>query len=299
MPNMKSACFKPVKAVGILAIVTLVASSCATKGDLRIFRDEIQVQNNQAEIRLSSIEWSITMLDSLIRDQNRSLQGIRALSGTQAQEQRDDISIIMARQEDINYQLREITETLRAIQLYGGVEIKEPQLSPAAGSASQQSPVIQQSPAQAAPSVPIQQTPAASTAVQTPAASPESDNSESLGLFESALTDLRDGNYLLAESLFLSYLMQYPSHEMAPDAQFWLGEAAYGQGKHDLAVSEFRKVIDKYPSSTRIPSALLRIGEIQMERGDMINGTETLNRLITSYPGSDETARARNLLNAP
>jgi len=296
---MQPAGFKPVILPFIFVAITLVASSCATRGDLRAFHEEMQAQNSLAESRLTAIEWSIAMLDSLLRDQNRTIQGLRALSGTQAQEQRDDISVLMARQEDINYQLRELGETLRAIQLYGGVEAAEPPV-PTLGPGAQQSSAARAVPSPSVSGPQVQQQAAPSTSspsVQAQADTSGSGDPETLKLFESALTDLRDGNYLLAESLFLSFLMQYPNHQMAGDAQFWLGEAAYGQGKYDLAISEFRKVPDRYPTSGRIPAALLRIGEIQIERDDARGGAETLNRLITTYPNSDEASQARVRLN--
>ena len=93
--------------------------------------------------------------------------------------------------------------------------------------------------------------------------------------------------------------MQFPNHELAGNAQYWLGESVYGQGKYDLAISEFEKVIKKFKKSPKVPAAMLKIGFAQFEQGRNKNAIDTLNRLIKSYPKSEEADLARERLNTP
>lgn len=262
--------------IGMLSVL-LLAASCATKKDIREFRQEMQIRNDNAESRLFAIEQSLAQIDSLVREQQRLSQSLRAVFGTQNQDQRDNLDLIAARQDEINYQLRELLQKLQVIQLYGGV-----------GS----------SPAQAQPS----QTDGKSATTQDASPSTSAPAQSGAGkvdasqVYNTALDDVRNERFELAESRFLSFLMQFPDHELAGNAQYWLGEAVYGQGKFELAITEFDKVLSKYKKSPKIPAAMLKIGFANIELGNRKQGTAMLNKLIKAYPKSDETKLARERL---
>jgi tol-pal system protein YbgF len=263
------------KFFGIMVLfIACTIISCATKRNVIELRDEIVSQNTETQSRLLSLETSVSVLDSLLREQNNVLQGIRAYVGTQTQDQRENIALISARQDDISYQLGKLLEKLQAIQLYGGVE-KKPQkestLSPSA-------------------------TPPPSTPSPQATASSDTTGVEGRELYDSAINDFMSGNYPLAESQFLSFIMQYPNHELAVDAQFFLAESAYGQKKYDVAISEYQKVIKNYPKSSKIPEAMLKIGFSQLELGQKQSGTKILTTLIKSFPKTAEAKRARQVL---
>jgi len=264
---------------GVVTIIALFSVSCATQKDFIELRREMYEQNNNTESRLVSIEQSVAVLDSLIREQYKLSRSLRALLGTQSQEQRDNIELIAARQDDINYLLRELFQKLQAIQLYGGVETK---------------PVADKSPT----------TPGAVSSTSASAATPAVLAAETVKvnpkeLYDTALEDIRNERFQLAESRFLSFLMQFPKHELAGNAQYWLGEAVYSQGKYELAISEFEKVLKKYKKSPKVPAAMLKIGFSQLEQGKKKTAVNTLNRLIKSHPKSEEADLARERLNAP
>ncbi len=265
----------------LCAVFLLVTVTCATKKDLVDFRQEMSEQNLRTESLLSALDKSIAKLDSLIREQYKFSQSLRALMGSQALEQNDNISLITARQDDINNQLRKLSQKLQAIQLYGGFDVKE-------STGKSQSQNTTSSTVQT-PSIP------------SPSISAQEDSSgvNPRELYNIALADIKNENYPLAESLFLSFLMQFPKHEFASNAQYWLGEAAYGQKKFNLAIIEFEKIIKKYPKSEKVPAALLKIGFARMELGKKDAANKTLQNLIKSYPNSNEAKLAKEKLNAP
>ena len=262
-----------------VSIFSFFVTSCASKKDFVELRMEINKQNVEAESRFSSLEQSVAVLDSLIHEQHSLTKSIRALMGTQAIEQYDNISLIAARQDDINYLLRELLQKLEAIQLYGGVETKPTMDTP--------SP---------APTMPPSALPETSILSALPAQTFKVNPKK---LYDSALEDILNESYQLAESRFLSFLMQFPNHELAGNAQYWLGEAVYVQKKYELAISEFEKVLKKYPKSPKVPAAMLKIGFAQFELGKKKTAINTLNRLIKSYTKSEEAKLARERLNTP
>jgi len=274
-----------------ISIILLLAgwmASCATNKDLVQLRRDMNKHNDAAESRLSSLEQSVAAVDSLVREQYRLSRSIRALVGAQSQSQRDDIELIAARQDEINYQLRELLEKLEAIQLYGGLETTAPRTSPAVAAAAQP----QSNPVQPA-------TPAPTPTPAQPSPQPETPSVDPQKLYDAALSDIRGERYTLAESRFLSFLMQFPKHDLAGNAQYWLGESVYGQGKYELAIKEFEKVLTKYPKSNKVPAAMLKIGFARFELDMNREAMDILNRLIKSHPQSEEADLARERLNTP
>jgi tol-pal system protein YbgF len=68
------------------------------------------------------------------------------------------------------------------------------------------------------------------------------------------------GRYDVAETAFRQFLTAYPSDELAPDAQYWLGESLYAHGEYAAAAEEFKAGYQKYPKSRRAPDSLLKLG---------------------------------------
>ena len=262
----------------ICVIVLCVFSSCATHRDASDLRSELKALSTATESRLYSIEQSIVSLESIVREQQALSQSIRALIGTQANEQRDNIASLTARQDEINYQIRELLNTLQTIQLYGGLPPEKPSDNSTPSSTQSALPSKEKT-----------------ALVKTPSAVI---NVKSTELFNFALEDIKNGNYALAESRLLTFLIQFPNNELSGDAQYWLGETVYGQQKYELAIKESDKLLKKYRKSSKVPAALLIKGLAQIEIGHKKSARITLKKLISSYPKSKEVKEAREKLDS-
>ena len=249
----------------------LLVVSCATKRDFSELRRENNVNAQILESRLSGLEHTMSSIDSLIQEQMGLSQSMRALLGTQAREQNENIATITARQDDINYLLKDLLKKLETIQLYGGLETKNTESKPPASSSG--SPTTTNRSVYTRPVTNV--------------------NPEPEKLYQSAMSDIENNNFALAESRFLSFILQFPKHTLTSNAQYWLAESIYAQGKFDLAIKEFEKVRKKYPKSQKSRAALLKIGFSQIEKGDIKNGRSTLQRVIKNYKNSDEAKLAR------
>lgn len=263
-------------------ILSSLVFSCATSRDITDLRNEMKAWSNATESHLYLIEQSIASLDSIIKEQQSISLSIRALMGTQAQEQRDSIESLTARQDEINYQIRELLNKLQAIQLYGGIVPDKTEEKSDASSRSSSSTITKTDRDK-------------TLVVKTPSATIEVKPEE---LYKSAIDDITDGNYAFAESRLLTFLLQFPAHELSGNAQHWLGEIAYSQQKYELAINEFDKVLKKYPKSPKIPLTLLKKGLAQIETGHKKSSRTTLKKLINSYPKSEEAKIAREKLDS-
>ena len=97
----------------VLIIFAFIFSSCAAKKDILLLRQDITEQNKLTESRLASIEKTMSSVDSLLTLQYTIVKKVQALGGTQSQEQRDNLSLLTARLDDIFYQMNELQKNSR------------------------------------------------------------------------------------------------------------------------------------------------------------------------------------------
>jgi len=268
----------------IMMAVPLMVLSCATHRDASNLREELHVLSTTTESRLSAIEASVALIDSMVQEQYALSMGIRAQLGSQSRDERDNLTSLVARQDEINYQLREMLKTLQAIQLYGGANSSSAEESAATSPRTD-------------PAGKTADTPTAEQekklVIKTSAGTIEAKPEE---LYRSAIEDINKENFAFAESRLLTFLIEFPKHDLAGNAQYWLGETAYGQKKFELAITEFDKVGKNYRKSPKVPAALLKKGYAQIEIGQIKSARTTLKGLINSYPKSEEAKLAREKL---
>ncbi len=78
-------------------------------------------------------------------------------------------------------------------------------------------------------------------------------------LYETAHGYLLQRDYAAAEASFEEFLRRYPNDALAADAQYWMGEALYTQGRFKPAGQAFLKVIQQYRQSPKAPNSLLML----------------------------------------
>ena len=64
-------------------------------------------------------------------------------------------------------------------------------------------------------------------------------------LYQNALRDFTGGKYDLARQEFSDYLANFPSNDLASNAQFYLGEIDYAQGNYKVAIGAYVKVMNQ------------------------------------------------------
>jgi tol-pal system protein YbgF len=126
-------------------------------------------------------------------------------------------------------------------------------------------------------------------------AAPPSDT-EAEAAFRIAYADYTKGNFELALTGFTEFLHTSPKHALSPDAQYWIGECLYSQGKYKEAADAFDRCVSRQPNGDRVPAALLKKGLAQIESGQTAPGVSTLQKLIEKEPQSDEARLAAERL---
>jgi len=99
-----------------------------------------------------------------------------------------------------------------------------------------------------------------------------------------ALELLREERYEQSAASFKQFLIEFPSSQLASNAQYWLAESYYASNQFDKALADFTLVIDKYPNSSKVPDALLKVGYCNYSLKRWNDARAALTRVQTEYP---------------
>ena len=115
-------------------------------------------------------------------------------------------------------------------------------------------------------------------------------------LYRQAFEALQAGHYADAMSGFGNFVTQYGTSPLAPNAEYWLGEAQYVNQNYPAAEQAFRAVLKQWPQSFKAPDAILDLGNTLIAQGKTTEGRTTLAQLVKRYPDSDAARRAASAL---
>src|SRR4030095_10514407 len=118
-------------------------------------------------------------------------------------------------------------------------------------------------PPSAAPSTPA---PSAPSAPPAGGARPATGSLQPQDIYQASYLDFSKGSYALAIAGFREFLRRFPEHELAGNAQYWVGEAHYSLARGhsnqnqpdrarealEQAVTEFRRVVANYPRAEKV-----------------------------------------------
>jgi tol-pal system protein YbgF len=103
--------------------------------------------------------------------------------------------------------------------------------------------------------------------------------------YQAAFDLLKAGKYGEAKSGFEAFLVSHPSHDLASNAQYWLGEVSYVERDYEAALKAFNKVLSDYPQARKAPDALLKTGYCQYELKRYGQARATLLKVTDQFPG--------------
>ncbi len=102
--------------------------------------------------------------------------------------------------------------------------------------------------------------------------------------YEQAYSLLLQQNYPAAETGFSEFLQRFPQDEMAPNAQFWLGETFFVRSQWDAAAAAFLKVAQAHPKSDKAPDSLAKFAMSMERKGNRPAACRALQELKVRYP---------------
>src|SRR5438874_1949193 len=114
------------------------------------------------------------------------------------------------------------------------------------------------------------------------------------GLYNLARQKLEQGQTQKSRELFEEFLQKFPKDELAPNAQYWLGESYYAEKKWNDAIVEFQKVLKDHKGSEKVPDALVKIGMCFQAQGDCQNAMLFFDEVMQSHRNSPAAKTAKD-----
>jgi tol-pal system protein YbgF len=115
-------------------------------------------------------------------------------------------------------------------------------------------------------------------------------------LYRLAREQLERGSHATARAGFQELLAQHPTSDLAPDAQYYIGESLAAEGNPAAADSVFNLVVATYPRAPRAASALYKHGLFLQKAKRDREARQVFQSVIDKYPRSDEADLAREQL---
>jgi tol-pal system protein YbgF len=294
-------------------IALLSVAGCATTGDLRRVRGDLNQQIQLTNDRITTIEQgSIGVKDETVgirkeiqkanEANEKTDQAINALRGSQAEnraamtELRDQIQQIrgsidglrrdlsssaarISKREEEEKGLREkldnLTFKINFIENFLGIGKKDVGIGKKEETADA---VVEKNGKPTAP--PLKE------AVGKARTDKES-------LYAAAYELFREAKYDKSREGFEYFLKLHPDTEFSDNAQFWIGECYYFEKKYEKAIVEYDKVVKKYPEGNKIPFALLKQGLSFEKLGDKASAKLLLQQVIRDFPNTSQSRIAR------
>ena len=129
-----------------------------------------------------------------------------------------------------------------------------------------------------------------------PEAKPAAKKDLSLALYDAGLNAFTARKYDEAQRSFADFMKNYPTHSMAPDAQYYLAECYFQRNQFPDAALAYDTVITKFAKSSGAPGAYLKQGICFSKMNQKAAAKARMNELIKKYPNSPEAARAKTFL---
>jgi tol-pal system protein YbgF len=114
--------------------------------------------------------------------------------------------------------------------------------------------------------------------------------------YEAALNQFKAAKYKEAATGFAAFVQKYPDSSLAPNAQYWLGNAWYAQRDCKKAIDAQSVVTTKYADSPKAPDAWMAIATCQQEMGNAPAAKRALETVIAKYPTSPAAESAQQRL---
>lgn len=217
---------------------------------------QLQQQVQQATEANGKTSGSVAAMDSLLREQGKTLAEPVAAIGAKVDQMasefqalKESVGSLNARFGKLEQQLTDIGSALKTLQ--------SPVAPPPTGAAIGQSPE---------------------------------------SLYQNALRDKEGGSLDLALKEFSDYVQNYSASFQAPSAQYYIGEIHYTRNELDDAVAAFDLVLEKFPENEKTPDAHYMKGMALLKMKATAKARSEFSTLIKRFPNNPLSRQAQTQL---
>jgi len=114
--------------------------------------------------------------------------------------------------------------------------------------------------------------------------------------YTNAFRDYRGQKYDLALQEFSDYVKYFSKLELAPNAQYYIGDIYYRKGDYENAVQAFDAVLEQYSGNSKTPDAHYLKGMSLLKMNKRDSAAREFRDVYTKYPDSEIAASAKEQL---
>ncbi len=111
--------------------------------------------------------------------------------------------------------------------------------------------------------------------------------------YERIYQSILNGDYAIAEAGFRAFLVAYPGHPLAIDAQYWLAESLFSRELHREAAEAFLTAYRLAPNGDKAPDALLKLGISLVALGQTEAGCSSFAQVLREFPRASNALKQR------
>ncbi len=111
-------------------------------------------------------------------------------------------------------------------------------------------------------------------------------------LYEKGKSLFDQGQIAESRRVFETLHRQYPRHDLADNALYWIGEGYYAQAQWLTSAQAFLRVAKEYPRGNKVPDAMLKMALCYRKLGDDHGADDVLKQLTRLYPGTEAAEKA-------
>jgi TolA-binding protein len=245
--------------------------------DLALLQEEVRSMNKSQNDRLSNIEATLKAIQEQIAATNRSLTVL-------------DSGLKKRMEDSMTRPLSGVSGKVDSLaQDFGFIRESMVEANSRLGKLDQKIADLENTVKmmQAPPAPPVGATGPAPSASGPPA------GVSAKSLYDNALRDKMGGNSDIAMKGFTDYLAWFGNTDLAPNAQYYVGEILYNQKQFGAAAQAFDKVLEAYSKNSKTADAHLMKGRALAELGQRSEAEQEFRALLSEAPSSDAAARAR------
>lgn len=266
-------------AVGVLG-APAVASAAANKEHQQIMAELRMLQEQQAQLQqmIHGLGETLKVITTKMDDQGSVARKAFADQKLLIDNLIETTRILREKADDTNVRLSSVTQELQALrQTISTMPAPSTALAPPSGDPATGDPAAQPAPAVTGP---------------PPNVSPTQ-------WYERVFGDYAAGQYDLAIAGFESFIRAYPNSPQADDAQLYIGNALFNDGKFPEAVLAYQKVISDYPKGDTVPQAYYKLGLTYESLQQLDPARKAYETVIKTYPTEVQiVTQAKNRLDA-
>lgn len=112
-------------------------------------------------------------------------------------------------------------------------------------------------------------------------------------LYDQAFLYMQKNDYVAAQGAFDEFLKQYPDHDLAANAKYWLAETFYARGDYPGASRAFALSYKDFPNGNKAPDSLLKLA-MSLQQQDMTSeACLTLAEINKQFPNAPASIKSK------